>query len=374
MKNTKILTLATICSLVGVGNAMATPHTYANAMSAHNIAVIQHSIMNTAFNSVSGISSAVAGGTPLALAAQKVAPAPASAEKDLKRTDKNYTNNYGKPKIYGEYNDDGNAGRNGGDTAFSRANLTNIWSNWNHYGDDVAFKGNDRMDTDYDIAMLGISGGATQWDGGESYWGIYAGFVGSDMSSDTMEIRGNGGYFGIYNGYNFGKLSLAAALSAGAISNNVDIAMGDDEFTNMWAGGAVVVKQNIILDDTFTLQPEIYTGYTWVKSANYISTSGAMIENQDFNVFEIAPGIRAIKHIGNGWYGGIGVKYVFNFVNDGDVTVNDMVMDNLETRDYSEYGLTLEKSIDNFSISANLSRRDGGRIGWLGGVNLKYTF
>lgn len=105
-----------------------------------------------------------------------------------------------------------------------------------------------------------------------------------------------------------------------------------------------------------------------------MSMSGDTVANQNLNVFEVAPEIRAIKHIGKGWFGSLNFKYAFMMGNGGDVVINGNVMEELETRDYAEYGIGIEKSIDRFNVALNLNRRDGGRTGWSGGFNLKYIF
>lgn len=122
------------------------------------------------------------------------------------------------------------------------------------------------------------------------------------------------------------------------------------------------------------IQPGMYIGYTWIKSANYISTLGNNIENQNFNVFEVNPEISILKYIGAGWTGSINFKYRFIMWQDGTLTVNNNIMDDLYTRDYAEYGIGIEKNIDKFYISMNINRVDGGRYGWNGGLRLKYIF
>ena len=64
------------------------------------------------------------------------------------------------------------------------------------------------------------------------------------------------------------------AANAGALYNSAENTYGTDEFANMWAGVAVNATYNITLDDTFTLQPGVYAGYTWIGAADYLSKSG----------------------------------------------------------------------------------------------------
>lgn len=372
MKNISIFASSLLFLASAIGNASAkTPaHLYANAISANNIAVMQHSILSTAMNSGDRLSSAVH---------DAYAPQP---KQTTEHPDKNIDPSkiygrapmYGTAPMYGEFNDDGSQGRSGGDG--NQPTLGNMWIAWQHYGNDTKFDDTARLDSDMDLVMLGLAGNKTAFSHGMTEWGLYTGYVGSDQENDSLAIDENGGYFGVYKKFIFdgGKFNILSSLNGGVLSNSAETTYGTDEYTNIWAGGALNATYNIALDRTFTLQPALYAGYTWIKSENYTATSGEVLKNDNFHMFELTPAIRAIKHIGNGWYGAIGAKYVILFANGGDLDINGITADELEFDNFTEYGLTLEKTVDNFGISANIGRRDGARDGWTGGLNLKYLF
>ncbi len=356
------------------GACAAQPHVYANTISAHNISVMQHSIMLNAMQTYQGSAAAALGNR-----AKITDIVPVSA-RESKNTPDLYGRMpiYGTMPLYGEYGDDGAAtsitrGRNGGDE-YGRPVLNSMWLNWAHYGDDAKFRHYDRLDSDYDVVMIGIAGGDAQWGIGISQWGLFGGYVGGTQENDFLNIDEDGGYWGLYSGYGIGNFNLSVIANGGALYNRAETEFGTDEYANMWAGAAARATYNIALDDTFTLQPGVYAGYTWIKSANYTSQSGENIANKNFNMFEITPALRAIKHIGKGWFGFIGAQYIFEFANGGDTTVNGTKLSTLETENYAEYGIGIEKSIDRFNLTLQLSRRDGGRTGWAGGLNLKYIF
>ncbi|MBO4625841.1 MAG: hypothetical protein J5679_01000, partial [Alphaproteobacteria bacterium] len=58
----------------------------------------------------------------------------------------------------------------------------------------------------------------------------------------------------------------------------------------------------------------------------------------------------------------------------GDTTVAGTQLPDLELGDYTEYGISLEKNIEQFNISVSLNRRDGGRTGWTGELHMRYLF
>lgn len=383
MKRTSVLTAFLICaSARGAFAAMPVQeHLYANGISARNIAAIQHSVTTRAFQSFEG-SAAAALGTraklgrfaPISHTAptpkDAVNPAPVDSSKLYGRAPV-----YGTMKPYGEWNDDGTVtrGRSGGDVV-SLPVLNSAWIDWQHYGDDVKYDHMDRLDTDYDLIMLGVAGGRAMWHNGVSEWGVYTGYVGGSQENKFIDMKQDGGYVGLYGGYSYRQFNLNTSVHVGALSNRAENTFGTDEFSNMWAGGAINATYNIAIDDTFTLQPGVYAAYTWIKSANYTADSGHKIENDNFNTYEIAPGIRAIKQVADGWFATATVKYVFSYENGGKMSVNGTKISELDGKNYSEYGLGIEKSINRFNIALNLGRRDGGRTGWHGGVGMKYIF
>ncbi len=363
-QNTRIIyALPMLIFALCASRANATPvHMYANGISAHNIAVIQRSIITTAMGA---FAESAAGAintqhTPTIAHAQKAD-----------------TSVYGHPTMYGEYGDDGSVfstrGRSGGDVT-SHPSLSNAWINWQHYNQDARFKDMVDADSDFDNIIIGVSGTDTQFDHGIAKWGVYGGYINGTQDNKVIEIDENAGYFGLYGGYDFGDLDIAASVNSGALTNHVHHNFGHDEYVNLWTGAAINTQHNIELDRTFSLQPGIYAGYTWIRSADYTSASGEHIANQNFNMFELTPGLRAIKSLGDGWFGNLSARYVFNFVGGGDATVNSIGIDALDLGNYSEYGIGFEKSVDAFYLSANLNRRDGRISGWFGGINLKYLF
>lgn len=369
MKPISLFALSVFVSVYAASAHAAPTTVYANSISAHNIAAMQHTIMNNTIRSFSGTMAAALGSRG-ELQYERKSPAPQKSSIDQYGR----MPEYGTMPLYGEYGDDGSVfGRGGGDIG-SRPTINGMWLNWQHVGDDAKFDHMNTLDSDYNVIMFGLSGGDAQFGNGITDWGMFGGYAGGTQTNDTLDITENGGYVGVYNGYAWGGLNISLIANAGAMYNSAEFDTGTDEYANMWVGGAINAAYNIALDATFTLQPNVYAGYTWIKSANYTSTDGAHIANQNFNMFEVAPGVRAIKQISRGWFGFIGAKYVFNFAHGGDTVVDNIKLDELEMNDYSEYGLGIETSVDRFNMSINVGRRDGGRTGWTFGTSLKYLF
>lgn len=358
MKNTNLFLLsAMILSGISITNANAS-HIYANTITAHNIAAIQHAITHTAFNSFEGA-------MPASLNEQRV-----TAQKN-KQAPQETASLYGRASIYGEYDDSALTGRSGGD---AEAALNSIWFSWEHIGDNVKFDNFSSLDSDFDLVMMGLSGGVAKMGNGITQWGIYTGYVGGTQQNDFLDIDEQGGYFGLYNGFNAGRFNLSTSINGGALDNSAENEFDTDDFTNFWVGAIANATYDISLDDTFTIQPGIQVGYTWIKSENYTSASGDVLKNDAFGMLEVSPTLRAIKHIGNGWHGALNVKHIMIYTHGGELTVNGTPAPELEMDDFTEYTLSLEKSVANVIFTANFGRRDGAHNGWVGGTNIKFRF
>ena len=354
MKQKHLIATAIVAATLTPSANAASLHTYANTLAGHNITTIQHSITQNIFNKFQG-----------------------AAKNQLQThntTQHPQQNLYGTMSIYGEYNDDGNAGRNGGDTARPDTILNSTWFDWQHVNDNTHYKNLSDTDANFNTFTMGLAGGQTKLGNGESKWGIYTGFLNTKQSNAHTVTKGQGGYFGVYNGFTQNNFNLSTTINGGVIDNSSDNHFGTDEFTNFWIGGALNARLNIMLDNTFMLQPMLHAGYTWIKSENYTSASGDKLQNDAFNTLEFTPGIRAIKHIANDWYGTLNAKYVMIFLDGGELHINNNAANSLEIGNFFEYSISVEKDIQNFNLSALIGRHEGERDGWIGSLNIKYIF
>ncbi len=365
MKSKYLFAMSIFMALGITSGANAVPFgAYANGLTIRNIATMQHSIATNTIQTFEGTMAAALG---------------SRARIDISSTKEPNAKygkmpQYGQMPIYGEYNDDGTAiqhGRNGGDSSMPAFN--SMWANWQHFDEDVKFDGLKKIDTDYDLVTIGLAGGHIQMGHGISQWGLYGGYAGSTQKNQSIDIDENGGYMGVYSGYSIGNFNISASANIGAMFSDSKLTHGSFDYSNSWVGTMIHGAYNIAIDDTLTLQPSLYAGYTWVKSDNFIINS-LHITNSNLNSFEVTPEIRAIKHIGAGWFGTINARYVFAWENGGDIKADNVHMFDFDSDDFVEYGIGLEKSIDRFNISLHVGRRDGGRNGWNGGTSFKYIF
>ena len=101
---------------------------------------------------------------------------------------------YGTVKTYGEYNDDGMIGHNGGDT---QSALANIWLDWQHATDDITPNDLKSFDSKYDIATFGLSGHNKQTKHSTYNWTFYSGYINGTSKNSELHSAEHGGFIGI---------------------------------------------------------------------------------------------------------------------------------------------------------------------------------
>lgn len=369
MKHTAYLTTLSLFLLAFAPEAHAATHAqmYANTITAHNIVAFQHSITQTVFSSFSG-STRFNYDTPETPSSYSL---PETYENPA--TTYGHAPMYGTAPTYGEYNDDGRTGRNGGDTISANTALSNIWLNWEHLNGSAKFDDFAHLNSKTNIYTFGITGGKSETNPDLSKWGLYTGFVENQQKNREIQIKSQGGYFGIYNGDKIGNTGLYFTVNGGVLSNKATTTHGNDEYTNFWVGGAVSTTYDFALDNSFVIQPGINLGYTWIRSENYTSASG-QVTNNNFHMLEVTPALRAIKHIANGWFGALNAKYITTLDNGGETYINNTPVTTPQADDYHEYTISLEKNVSNLNLYINFGRQEGARTGWIGDINIKYIF
>ena len=345
MKHTSVLALSMIVAApFGAAHAVPVSNMHASGVITNNIATMQHSIILNSFDQFGSATNM-------------------GEYSDLKHEEARDVHEkcppvYGTMRPYGEYGDDGTVfehGRSGGELTSSNYN----WFDWQHAQDKAKFKDFDKMDSRYDLISMGFSNEPKQ--------------IGSEKS-DEVKTSELGGFLGLFKGYHIYGFDITAAGDFGLLFSNAKSVPGKYSFSNFWLGAGLNASYDIKLADYFILQPGVYGGYTWIYSDAYKTDTGDSISIDSLHNFEVSPALRAITRLGGGWYGTLSGRYVFNFNDGGDAKSAGVTIPELELMDYAEYGLGIEKNTNRFGIGVSINRRDGGRTGWIGELNIKYIF
>lgn len=265
-------------------------------------------------------------------------------------------------------------------TAFSSLNNTlpqkdNAWVSVIGFDDTVDMKSFKNVDSEMYSVVGGVNSDAKRFDNFDATYGLYAGYINSEQKYDGNKIEQNGGYIGLDSVLTKGNAEFLAGVNAGYIRNEDKHSFGNDKFDTYFTGVAVKAGYTYDLNNGLSVVPNLYAGYTFVNNEDYTSKSGVKIKNDNLHLFEVAPGVKVNKDFNNGWTGYAQAKYAFIMDNGGDADVNNINLPNISAKDYVEYGLGANKALnDSWSLSAEINRRDGGREGWNGNLNVKYNF
>jgi len=344
---------------------------YANKISVHNIGAIQQAISTAVFGAYDYY------GMHVGFVADTMRPAQPNTHQDTTNAAHMYGTvpMYGTLPMYGEWNDDGSVtrGRSGGEYT-ANPNLT-TWVRWSHARATEKFDHFKEVDINNDLIIAGV--GTTRAKIGQGYVniGAFGGYVGGHVRNRYVDMDENGGYLGFYGAYNINQLRVAATATIGKIDSEMPHKFGGDSLDNTWFDITARTTYDILIDPTFTLQPGLRASYSWVGSSDYTVLERTPVTNENFNLFSISPQLRAIKHIGSGWFATAGVRYIWRMHSGGDGhAAPDIKLQDFDTGNYTEYGIGIEKAFMPLNISLDINRQDGARNGWLGGAHIKLIF
>ena len=251
----------------------------------------------------------------------------------------------------------------------------NVWASIIGFNDNIDFDNFETIDSEIMSVAGGFTSDKNYIGSTEASFGIYAGYLTGESKYTGNKIDQEGAYVGLSSLFNKDNLFFANTINTGFITNKAKHSFGTDKYDSYWAGLSLKGGYNYNLSNTLALQPHVYAGYTFVNSENYTSKSGAKIKNDNLNLFEIAPGLKINKDFSNGWNGFAQVRYAFILDEGGDAKVDSTILPNISTKNYVEYGIGVNKDVnDSWNLSADVNRRDGGRTGWNGSLTVKYNF
>ena len=255
----------------------------------------------------------------------------------------------------------------------SKAN--NAWVSVIGFDDNVDFDDFQTVDSEMMSVIGGVTSDVQQTALGKTTYGIYAGYMNGELEYDGNKINQEGGYLGLGTSIENGNMIAQSVINGGFIGNEDKHSFGTDKFDTYWAGIALKGGYDYKLNNGVTVQPNLYAGYTFVNNEDYTSKSSAKIKNDKLHLFEVAPGLKVSKDFENGWNTFAQVKYAFVMDNGGDIKINNVALPNISADDYVEYGIGVNKELnDSWNLSVSANRRDGGREGWNGNLNIKYNF
>lgn len=140
---------------------------------------------------------------------------------------------------------------------------------------------------------------------------------------------------------------------------------GRDDFAMLMAGIASKSGYNWeLLDGKFIIQPNLQLSYTFVNTFGFNNAAGVSVHSDPLNAIQIAPGIKFIGNLKNGWQPYLGVTMVWNVIDKTRFRANDVSLPDLSIKPFVVYGLGVQKTVgERFSGFGQTYFRSGGRNG-----------
>ena len=215
-------------------------------------------------------------------------------------------------------------------------------------------------------AMYG--GDSNLVDLGHGFKGVlstFVGYNGSHMSFNGVSMNQQGGALGVTGTLYKGNFFTGLTVSAGASAGDAFTQYGTDHFAMLTAGVASKTGYNWEMKDgKFIVQPSLFLGYTFANTFDYTNAAGVRIDSDPLHAITIAPGVKFIANLKNGWQPYLGVNMVWSIMDRTDVMAQDVRLPQLSVKPYVEYGVGVQKSWgERFTAFFQTMIRNGGRTG-----------
>ena len=208
--------------------------------------------------------------------------------------------------------------------------------------------------------------------GWDMQYSFYGGYNGSNQYYNGVSIYQNGGSLGASSTWYKGNFFTGLTANVGANVAEASSMYGNEDFTMLATGIASKTGYNFELaDGKFIIQPSYLMSYTFVNTFDYRNASGVRISSDPLHAIQIAPGLKFIGNLKNGWQPYIGLQMVWNVMDRARFKANDVSLPNMSVDPYFQYGIGLQKRIGNrFTGFGQAMLRNGGR----NGIALQFGF
>ncbi|MDO4219149.1 MAG: hypothetical protein Q4C78_04075 [Synergistaceae bacterium] len=195
-------------------------------------------------------------------------------------------------------------------------------------------------------------------------YSLYAGYNGAHQSFEDVDMNYNGASVGatvhLFKGNFFTSLNLATGLG----TSKARTMYGYERPTLSNAGGAIKTGYNIELKNNHILQPSLMLGYSMIKTENYTNAADVSIASNTMHAITIQPQLKYIMNLKNGWQTYAAVSGVFNINDKTKFYAQDVVLPEMSTKPYIQYGLGAQKKYGtNFTGYLQAMARNGGKNG-----------
>ena len=201
--------------------------------------------------------------------------------------------------------------------------------------------------------------------GWDFQWSLYAGYNGSHQAFQGNDIYQNGGTIGATGVWYKGNFFTALTVNVGASIAEASTMFGSEDITMIMGGIASKSGYNIELaKGKFIIQPYYMMSYSFVNAFDRHNKAGAKITSDPLNAINIAPGIKFIGNLKDGWQPYFNIQMVWNALDRTDFKAANISVPDMSIRPYVQYGIGLQRRWDErFTGYVQAMMRNGGRNG-----------
>lgn len=208
--------------------------------------------------------------------------------------------------------------------------------------------------------------------GYDGYLTTYVAYNGSHQNYDNVGVNQNGGALGVTGSLYKGNFFTALTASVGESVGQANTMYGVDNFNTLLAGLAWKSGYNIeMAKGKFILQPSLLAAYTFANTFGYTTASGVNMTSDPMNAVQVAPGVKFIANMENGWQPYLAANMVFNIMDNQKFQANDVQLPQMSIAPYIEYGVGVQRRWgERFTGFGQAMLRGGGR----NGIALQFGF
>ena len=211
--------------------------------------------------------------------------------------------------------------------------------------------------------------------GWDFQYSVYAGYNGSHQNYQGNSIYQNGGNLGATAIWYKKDFFTALTANVGAGVADASTMYGSEDFPMLMTGVASKTGYNWELaKGKFIIQPSYLMSYTFVNTFDYTNAAGVRIKSDPLNAINIAPGLKFIGNLKNGWQPYVGVQMVWNIMDKTDFKANNVALPDMSVKPYFQYGVGVQKRWgERFTGFLQAMIRNGGRNGIALSLGFRWT-
>ena len=208
--------------------------------------------------------------------------------------------------------------------------------------------------------------------GWKRQFSAYIGYNGSVQDYNSQSIDQNGGTIGVTEVWYKNNFFTGLTLNAGANVAQASTDLGRENMPMFMTGIASKSGYNFeFKEGKFIVQPSLLLSYSFIHTFSHDNGRGNHVGSSPLNAIQVAPGIKLIANLKNGWQPYFNVNMRWNIIDKTHFSLADVNIPDMSIDPYVEYGIGLQRRWgERFTGFGQAMLRNGGR----NGVMLSFGF